>query len=102
MKLRTGMRLKGIADETQVIVVRTPADEIEVTCGGHPLVPVEQETSGEHAVDSEHAGPTVLGKRYVDDTIGLELLVTKAGHGALFANGAPLDLKTAKPLPASD
>ena len=42
-----------------------------------------------------------MGKRYVDDS-GAELLVTKAGAGSLSIGDTPLELKTAKPLPASD
>ena len=33
---------------------------------------------------------------------GLELLCTKAGAGSLTLDGAPLGLKSAKPLPSSD
>ena len=45
---------------------------------------------------------TLLGKRYVDDDAGLELLCTKAGPGTLHCDGRPLGLKGAKPLPSSD
>jgi hypothetical protein len=46
-------------------------------------------------------GP-LLGKRYADDDLGLELLCTRAGTGALTVDGRPLLLKGAKPLPSSD
>jgi len=42
------------------------------------------------------------GKRYVNETLGLELLCTKGGEGVLAVDGAPLAIKTSKPLPASD
>jgi hypothetical protein len=45
---------------------------------------------------------TVLGKRYVDATGTLELLCTAAGTGELSCDGVPMDVKAAKPLPASD
>lgn len=45
---------------------------------------------------------TLLGKRYADDAQGLEVLCTKSGAGTLTVDGAPMQLKGAKPLPASD
>jgi hypothetical protein len=36
------------------------------------------------------------------DELGLEVLVTKAGQGALSVGGDPLLQKDAKPLPSSD
>ncbi len=42
-----------------------------------------------------------MGKRYVDET-GAEVLVTKAGAGTLSIGSTALNLKEAKPLPASD
>jgi len=101
MQLKAGARLKSAADETQVIVVRAPDVEVDLTCGGHPLVPLDADVAG-MAVEDGHSGPTLLGKRYADDGVGLEVLCTKAGAGGLFVNGAPLPLKEAKPLPSSD
>jgi hypothetical protein len=46
---------------------------------------------------------SVLGKRYsADADEKFEVLVTKAGEGALANGDAPLTIKQAKPLPASD
>lgn len=52
--------------------------------------------------DTSLGDGAVLGKRYADDDVGLEVLCTRAGDGALTVDGAPLLLKRAKPLPASD
>ena len=101
MQLKAGARLKSAADETQVVVVRAPDDEVDLTCGGHPLVPIDADVAAV-TVEDGHDGPTLLGKRYADDSVGLELLCTKAGAGGLFVNGTPLGLKDAKPLPSSD
>jgi hypothetical protein len=61
------------------------------------------------AVDTESAAAdpaqqdgTQIGKRYVDDARGIELLCTKAGAGTLAVEGVALPVKGAKPLPASD
>lgn len=102
MQLKAGARLKSAVDETQVVVVRAPADEVEITCGGHPLVALDAEPAAGLAVEAGHDGPTLMGKRYADEGLGLELLCTKAGTGGLFVNGSPLGLKEAKPLPSSD
>ncbi len=53
------------------------------------------------ALDDAFSGGTLMGKRYVDDG-GAEVLVTKAGAGSLSIGTTPLEIKEAKPLPASD
>lgn len=45
---------------------------------------------------------TLMGKRYVDANETVELLCTFSGSGELNCDGAPMSLKAAKPLPASD
>ena len=47
-------------------------------------------------------GGTQLGKRYADEELGLEILCTKGGDGSLSVGETVLDVKGAKPLPASD
>ena len=105
MEVRPGSRLKSVVCETQVIVVRAPSEpkelkEVELCCGGQPMVPIDAEGPGELALDPDYDDGTLLGKRYVHGE--LEVLCTKAGKGSLALNGAPLGLKQAKPLPASD
>jgi hypothetical protein len=39
---------------------------------------------------------------YADDEVGIELLCSRPGAGALTLNGEVLPMKGAKPLPASD
>ena len=101
MELKAGARLKSVACETQVIVVRAPQGDVEVTCGGAVMVPVDAEAEAA-ALDSAAADGTQLGKRYADEELGLELLCTKAGNGSLRVNGVAIGLKQAKALPASD
>jgi hypothetical protein len=43
-----------------------------------------------------------LGKRYVNESLGLEVLCTKAGDGTLSLAGEGLEVKVPKPLPSSD
>jgi hypothetical protein len=97
--IEVGSRLRSVSCSTEVIVVRAPADPVELTCGGRPM-----------AADVEFTGPagegadggTLLGKRYVDDVTGLEVLCTKPGAGGLAVDGRPLAIKAPKALPASD
>jgi len=101
MQLKAGTRLKSTVCETQIIVVKAPADDVALTCGGAPMVPIDAASSG-GALDPGQAGKTLLGKRYADEAAGIELLCTKAGEGSLGVGGQPLGLKEAKPLPSSD
>ena len=102
MQLRVGSRWRSAVDDTQVVVVRAPAGEVSLTCGGHPLVPGDSEPTPGLAITEGNAGGTALGKRYADPQTGLELLCVKPGTGTLALNGVALPLKSAKPLPASD
>lgn len=102
MLLTVGARLQSAAGDTQVLVIRAPATPVDVTCGGHPLVPIGTQPTPGLAVAAGHDGGAVLGKRYADEDSGLELLCTKAGAAALFLDGSRLPVKAAKSLPASD
>jgi hypothetical protein len=98
-----GQRLRSRACTTEVIVVRAPDHQVELTCGGHPMA-TDPATGAGTANDASSAagGGTQLGKRYVDEPTGLEMLCVKPGSGTLAADGRDLTLKSAKPLPASD
>lgn len=104
MELRSGVRLKSVACDTEVIVVRSPAIEVDVRCGGHSMVSAGSPPPSGLALEPNYDGGTLLGKRYSDsdESLGLELLCTKAGKGALSVGRMPLPVKGARPLPASD
>ncbi|WP_163506520.1 hypothetical protein [Fodinicola acaciae] len=103
MKVRIGQTLASTVDTTAVIVVRAPDDDLAITCGGAPMVdPRGPEAGIAGRADPAQQGGALLGKRYADNELGLELLCTKPGQGTLAVNGVPLPLKPAKPLPASD
>ncbi len=100
-KLKPGSRWTSSVCDTEVIVVKGPPDEVELTCGGVTMVAAGEEPAAGALEDSASEG-TLLGKRYVDDGDTMEVLCTKPGTGSLGADGASLQLKEAKPLPASD
>jgi len=85
----------------EVIVIRAPQSEVELTCGGEALVPGDELTAGGGAA-AGCEGETLLGKRYAHPDSGLELLCTKGGAGTLAVGGAALEIKAAKSLPSSD
>ena len=99
--IKTGTRLQSQVCDTQVIVVRSSERLDDLRAGGVPMVPLDAEKAVDAELDPNFSDGTVMGKRYIDDS-GAELLVTKAGAGSLSIGATPLELKTAKPLPASD
>ncbi|HVW44062.1 MAG TPA: hypothetical protein VHC18_22195 [Amycolatopsis sp.] len=102
MTIKVGARLASAVCATQVIVVRPPAEEVTITCGGAPMYPVGETPPEAGVPEVDRERPAVMGKRYVHPELGLELLCTKPGDGTLRANGAILEIKQAKALPSSD
>ncbi len=102
MKLRPGQKLHSAVCDAQVVVVRAPATEVELGCGGAPLLEDGAPAPEGATLDDTLGDAALLGKRYADEELGLELLCTRAGAGALTVDGRVLPLKGAKPLPSSD
>jgi hypothetical protein len=103
VKMKPGMRLRSTACSTEVVVVRAPDGDVEVTCCGVAMVDRDDSAEGAGTRDSAEGGQDVLiGKRYSDEASGLEVLCTKAGGGPLACNGVALVVNAPKPLPSSD
>jgi hypothetical protein len=100
--LRLGARYRSQVCTTEIIVVRAPATEVDLRCGGQPVViaSTPADTVRTQEADESLLGGTVMGKRYADGD--LEVLAVKAGSGSLTADGRPLTIKASKPLPSSD
>jgi len=99
--IKSGTRLRSQVCETQVIVVKTSAALVDLQCGGAPMIAIGENLTAAVELDPALADGSIMGKRYVHDTAA-EILVTKAGGGTLSVGSTPLELKEAKPLPASD
>jgi hypothetical protein len=99
MMVKNGTRLQSQVCDTQVIIVKAGDELADLRCGGSPMFPIGQAGGGD--INAEFAGGSLMGKRYVTAG-GAEVLVTKAGAGTLSVGTTPLELKEAKPLPASD
>jgi hypothetical protein len=103
MKSRAGATLVSTTDATTVIVIRWGDADLDLTCGGAPMVDARgPDAATTHPADPAQQDGTGLGKRYADEELGMELLCSKPGQGTLAVGGVALALKGAKPLPASD
>jgi hypothetical protein len=103
VKVKPGTRLRSQVDGTEIIVVRSPAGDLDVACGGQLMIDVAAEPEPGLAGAVDPAEGTQLGKRYtLGGDAAVELLVTKPGKYGLSIDGTPLVLKEAKPLPSSD
>lgn len=102
MKLRVGQTLTSQVDATSLVVVRAPEDDVAITCGGAAMAPQGQAPAGGAAPEGQPGGGLLMGKRYADEALGLELLCVKAGDFPVAVNGTTLAQKNAQPLPASD
>ncbi|HKY16754.1 MAG TPA: hypothetical protein VJM33_17645 [Microthrixaceae bacterium] len=102
VEVKPGARFRSTTCATEVVVVKAPAGELALECGGAPMVPVDAEGAAAGSPASGADGGTQLGKRYVDADEAIELLCSKAGDGSLSIAGAALTLRGAKPLPSSD
>jgi hypothetical protein len=99
--IKTGTRLKSQVCDTEVIVIKTGDGLDDLRAGGISMREIGADGSSDAVLDPKFSDGNVMGKRYVDST-GAEVLVTKAGAGTLSIGAVPLNIKEAKPLPASD
>jgi hypothetical protein len=102
MALKAGARFKSAVCETQVMVIKAPAGEFDLCCGGAEMVAAATAVPAGQQIDPNHANETLIGKRYVNADESVELLCTKGGKGSLSLNAAPMEVKQAKQLPSSD
>lgn len=102
MELRAGTRLQSAVCETGIIIVKPPRRAGTILCGGVPMLAPNEAGRADATAADDATGGTLLGKRYVCEDAGLEVLCTKTGIGSLAFDGTPLAEQGAKPLPPSD
>jgi hypothetical protein len=101
--MKPGQQLVSAVCTTKVVIVRVPQPDIVLACGGQPMREPGSTPAGTTATDDpELCQGTALGKRYIDETTGLEVLCVSPGDGSLTCNGVPMVIQGAKPLPSSD
>ena len=100
--LKAGAKLKSAVCDTQLMVVKAPAGEYDIRCGGADMLAGTATAPEGAQLDPAQAGGTLIGKRYVDPEEKVELLCTKGGKGSVVLNGVAMSIKQAKQLPSSD
>ena len=98
--LATGQRLKSAVCSTEIMVISAPESDLVLTCGGAPMAADGSNDGG--SVDPNFANGTTIGKRYITEDGGLELLCVKPGDGSLAVDGTELKIKESKKLPTTD
>ena len=99
--LKAGSRLKSAVCSSELMVVVAPEGDVNLTCGGAPVIELAADASGGD-IDPDHKTGTQMGKRYTNEAGDIEVLCTKPGEGSLAIDGTALEIKGAKPLPSSD
>ena len=99
--MKPGLRLKSAVCSTEVMVIKAPPGEAQVSCGGVEMLGTT-EAGAPARLDPAQAAGSLIGKRYVDAEERYEFLCTKGGEGSLALNGVALQVKQAKALPSSD
>ncbi len=100
--IKPGLRLKSAVCSTEVMIIRAPAGEALIACGGSEMLGSADAAAPGATLDPRQAQGSLIGKRYVDPEDRYELLCTKGGEGTLALGGVPLEVKQAKALPSSD
>jgi hypothetical protein len=100
--MKAGLRLKSSVCSTEIMVIRAPAMQADVRCGGVAMVALTEAAPPDARLDSTRAQGTLIGKRYVDAQDRVEILCTKGGEGSLMFDGVAMTVKQAKALPSSD
>jgi len=100
---KAGLRLRSVVCDTEVIVIKAPKDDLDLRCGGQPMVELADETPRSGTPAAPFDTGTLIGKRYAsNDDPAVEVLCTKAGGGSLSIGETILPAKEAQPLPSSD
>lgn len=102
MDLKPGSRWKSAVCSAEAVVVRPPTAPTTLQCGGLAMLAHAEPRPEGLAPAAGHDTGATVGKRYVDQASGLEVLCGKSGAGAFAADGRPMLIKEAKKLPASD
>lgn len=99
---KAGTRLRSAVCSSELMVVVAPQGDVNLTCGGAPVIELGAEPPAGAEIDPEHKAGTQMGKRYTNEAGEIEILCTKPGEGSLAVDGKALEVKGAKPLPSSD
>ena len=99
-EIKPGVRLKSQVCSGEAMVVKGAG--VTLTCGGVPMIGIDEEADAGATADAEHMYECLIGKRYVNAEEDIELLCVKAGEGSFGCDGQMLMGKETKRLPSSD
>ncbi len=102
MNLKPGARLRSAVCETEVVVVRAQAGDVDLRCGGTAMRAASDAQEPPTSMDPAFADGTLLGKRYEKSGAVLEVLCVRGGAGSLSLGAEPLQQMGPRKLPASD
>jgi hypothetical protein len=102
MALSPGARLRSAVCTTEVVIVKTSGREVDLRCGGVPMLDMASVPEDAEGPRDGFADGTMLGKRYAHEASAIEILCTKPGSGSLSVGDEVLRTQQAKPLPSSD
>jgi hypothetical protein len=101
LALRPGLRVYSAISDVELVVVAKPNRDAVLTCEGVPMLASRPDPAPQVAASPSDVGPR-LGKRYWDESSGLEVLCTRPGAGTLAFDGVELVARSARALPSSD
>lgn len=101
-EIKTGARFVSAVCSTEVVVVRVADRSAVLECGGRPMLAAGAARPCSATPLAGLDGGTLIGKRYGGPDAAVEVLCVKGGSGSLSVDGAVLEQRSAKPLPASD
>jgi hypothetical protein len=99
--LKLGAKYRSAVCDTQIMVIRTIPEPLDLRCGGASMAGPKEETLTATIADG-FGEATLIGKRYIDASDRIELLCIKGGNGSLSLGTEVLQVKVPKALPSSD
>ena len=100
--LKLGGKYKSAVCDTQIMVIRTIPEAVDLRCGGLSMLDANAPSEAGASLDPAFAAGTLIGKRYIDSSDRIELLCVKGGQGSLSLGAEALQTKQARALPSSD
>ena len=100
LQIERGMTFQSVADGCELLVIKAPAQPVDLRYGGHPF----GETDGDpyaRMIESGFDAGTLQGRRYFSEEHGVEVLCTNGGDGSISVGTTLLQLKPHRPMPAS-
>jgi hypothetical protein len=100
--MKAGLRLKSAVCSVEIMILRAPAMQADLHCGGVEMIAPGEAASPDARLDPARAQGTLIGKRYIDAQDRVEILCTQGGEGSLMFEGVAMTVRQAKALPSSD